>query len=59
VRVTILLLAAVSVAACQSRQPQPPCRGGRFFNSQRVVPRTLILSEIGEGGPTGVYAVRL
>jgi hypothetical protein len=33
---------------------------GLPFDAQRVVPRTLIVSaEIGEGGPTGVYAVRL
>lgn len=30
------------------------------FDPARVMPRTLIVSaEIGEGGPTGVYAVRL
>jgi len=34
--------------------------GGLPLNSKRVAPRTLIVSaEIGEGGPTGVYAVRL
>ena len=33
---------------------------GLPLDAQRVVPRTLIVSaEIGEGGPTGVYAVRL
>jgi hypothetical protein len=33
---------------------------GLLFDAQRVMPRTLIVSaEIGEGGPTGVYAVRL
>ena len=33
---------------------------GLSFNPQRLMPRTLIISaEIGEGGPTGVYAVRL
>ena len=33
---------------------------GRTFDAQRVMPRTLIVSaEIGGGGPTGVYAVRL
>jgi hypothetical protein len=33
---------------------------GLTFDAQRVMPRTLIISaEIGEGGPTGVYAVRL
>jgi hypothetical protein len=30
------------------------------FDARHVAPRTLIVSaEIGEGGPTGVYAVRL
>ena len=34
--------------------------GGLTFDAQRVMPHTLIVSaEIGEGGPTGVYAVRL
>jgi hypothetical protein len=34
-------------------------RGGRF-NPQRAMPRTLIVTaEIGAGGPTGIYAVRL
>jgi len=34
--------------------------GGLPLSSTRVAPRTLIVSaEIGEGGPTGVYAVRL
>ena len=34
-------------------------KGGRF-NAQRAMPRTLIVTaEIGAGGPTGVYAVRL
>jgi hypothetical protein len=34
-------------------------KGGRF-NPQRVMPRTFIVTaEIGAGGPTGVYAVRL
>jgi hypothetical protein len=34
-------------------------KGGRF-NPQRAKPRTLIVTaEIGAGGPTGVYAVRL
>jgi len=34
--------------------------GGVAFNAERVMPRTLIVSaEIGEGGPTGIYAVRL
>ena len=33
---------------------------GFAFDAQRVMPSTLIVSaEIGEGGPTGVYAVRL
>jgi len=33
---------------------------GVTFDAQRVMPRTLIVSaEIGGGGPTGVYAVRL
>jgi hypothetical protein len=33
---------------------------GVAFDSVRAMPRTLIISaEIGEGGPTGVYAVRL
>jgi vancomycin resistance protein YoaR len=33
---------------------------GVTFDAQRVTPHTLIVSaEIGEGGPTGVYAVRL
>ena len=33
---------------------------GLTFDAQRVMPRTLIVSaEIGGGGPTGVYAVRL
>jgi len=33
---------------------------GQPFDAQRVMPRTLIVSaEIGGGGPTGVYAVRL
>jgi hypothetical protein len=33
---------------------------GRPFNSARISPRTLVVSaEIGEGGPSGVYAVRL
>jgi len=33
---------------------------GLPFDAQRVVPRALIVSaEIGEGGPIGVYAVRL
>jgi hypothetical protein len=33
---------------------------GLPFDPRRVVPHTLIVSaEIGEGGPTGVYAVRL
>jgi len=33
---------------------------GLPFDAQRVVPHTLIVNaEIGEGGPTGVYAVRL
>ena len=35
-------------------------RGGVGFDARRVMPNTLIVSaEIGEGGPTGVYAVRL
>ena len=35
-------------------------RGGVGFDGRRVMPNTLIVSaEIGEGGPTGVYAVRL
>jgi hypothetical protein len=34
--------------------------GGLTFDPRRVMPTTLIVSaEIGEGGPTGVYAVRL
>ena len=34
--------------------------GGLTFDARRVMPTTLIVSaEIGEGGPTGVYAVRL
>ena len=34
-------------------------KGGRF-NAQRAKPRTLIVTaEIGAGGPTGIYAVRL
>ena len=34
--------------------------GGVTFDARRVMPNTLIVSaEIGEGGPTGVYAVRL
>lgn len=34
-------------------------KGGRF-NPQRAMPRTLIVTaEIGAGGPTGMYAVRL
>jgi hypothetical protein len=34
--------------------------GGATFNPNRDMPRTLIVSaEIGEGGPAGVYAVRL
>lgn len=33
---------------------------GLAFDAQRVMPHSLIVSgEIGEGGPTGVYAVRL
>ncbi len=33
---------------------------GVAFNAERVMPHTLIVSaEIGEGGPTGIYAVRL
>ena len=35
-------------------------RGGVAFDARRVMPITLIVSaEIGEGGPTGVFAVRL
>lgn len=35
-------------------------RDGVAFDARRAVPNTLIVSaEIGEGGPTGVYAVRL
>jgi hypothetical protein len=35
-------------------------RDGVAFDARRVMPRTLIVSaEIGEGGPTGAYAVRL
>ena len=34
--------------------------GGVAFDARRVMPNTLIVSaEIGEGGPTGIYAVRL
>ncbi len=34
--------------------------GGVAVNAERVMPHTLIVSaEIGEGGPTGIYAVRL
>jgi hypothetical protein len=33
---------------------------GVAFDSSRAMPRTLIVSaETGEGGPTGVYGVRL
>ena len=33
---------------------------GLAFDARRVMPHTLIVSaEIGEGGPTGIYAVRL
>jgi hypothetical protein len=49
--------AGQSVTATARRFATP---GGRSFSSQRAMPSTLIVSaEIGEGGPTGVYAVRL
>ena len=43
-----------------ARSVQFTSPNGVTFNAQRVMPRTLIVSaEIGGGGPTGVYAVRL
>jgi hypothetical protein len=45
----------VTAAATQFATP-----GGVAFDARRAMPNTLIVSaEIGEGGPTGVYAVRL
>jgi hypothetical protein len=45
----------VTASAAQFATP-----GGVTFDARRVMPNTLIVSaEIGEGGPTGVYAVRL
>jgi hypothetical protein len=43
-----------------ARSAQFTTPNGLTFDAQRVMPRTLIVSaEIGGGGPTGVYAVRL
>jgi hypothetical protein len=43
-----------------ARAAQFTTSNGLTFDAQRVMPRTLIVSaEIGGGGPTGVYAVRL
>ena len=45
----------VTASATQFATPD-----GVAFDARRVTPNTLIVSaEIGEGGPTGVYAVRL
>ena len=43
-----------------ARQDRFDTVSGRPFNSARISLRTLVVSaEIGEGGPSGVYAVHL
>ena len=49
--------AGQTVTASATRFATPE---GVTFDARRIMPSTLIVSaEIGEGGPTGVYAVRL
>jgi len=67
----LMLVLTLGLAACDRARatsaPLPQVEVADFttsrglpFDAQRVVPRALIVSaEIGEGGPIGVYAVRL